>query len=509
MAYGDLMQYEWPTYGADGGNTRYNAGPAPNAAISLWNSSIPVGVNANGVPTSMVTAFNGMVFYFTHVGMVALNATTGAVVWQNTVNASLGSSLGTAALVKINENFSASIGSQFITIIKTSDGTIATQTAIGEICGQFGVASIGGAYQTAGIWPVVYDPVNQTLITTGTSYVTNAFVGVAISLAQPATGVAVNATAMWSWTAPTGVDALCIGDGYAYFGSFSTGQIFAFNEQSGSQMWTKTITGTAGGTATYADGMLYHDSGSGVITALEGSTGTVKATFQASGAQAYYNFGCAAAYGRIFDKCMQVPQSSIGSWDGKSLVQQWRQTGNYSNGFMASAVADRKLYITQSEQTGGLLPGGFGNFTGYSFAAFDAFSGVKLWNITNNVISPIVAFGCLYAVALGPDGNNYVMCYGDLELTPKATTQQILTQDWNMFHGPLSADGNATGCGIGNYPTNIRTATWSFLADSPTSSSPVIANGKAYFGSWKGTLYCVDALTGTQIWSNHYNCRIL
>jgi len=514
VAYGDLGQYEWPTYGADGSNTRYSAGPSPNAPVSLWNGSIPVGTNANGAPASMVTAFDGMIFFYSASNLVALNATTGSVVWQSPLNAQtqgLGSLLGTAALVKINDNYSASIGSQFITIYSQTNGTTpATTTAIGAIAGTYGIASIGGVYQTNSMWQVVYDPLNQTLISTAQSFVTGSYLGVAISLAQPSSGAVQNGTVAWTWVAPVGVQALCIGGGNAYFGSFNTGQIFAVSMASGSQIWTTTLPGgTAGGSATYTNGVLYHDSGSGIISALNAATGGTLASFKASGPTATYAFGSAAAYGRIFDKTMQIPQSSVGSWSASSLTQQWRQPANYAAGNLVGAVADRKFFITQSELSTGPLPGGFGSFSGTSFACYDAFTGTRLWTLPYAVIAPIVAYGRLYIIALANDGNYYVMCYGDLELLPIAATQGTLTQDWTYFHGGLSSNGNATGASIGNYPSKITTATWTFQADNPISGSQTVAQGCVYFGTWAGTLYCVNAYNGAKVWSQHYNCRIL
>lgn len=41
---------------------------------------------------------------------------------------------------------------------------------------------------------------------------------------------------------------------------------------------------------------------------------------------------------------------------------------------------------------------------------------------------------------------------------------------------------------------------WKFKTQDPISSSPSISEGKVFFGSWDGYLYCLDVNTGQEIW---------
>jgi outer membrane protein assembly factor BamB len=42
--------------------------------------------------------------------------------------------------------------------------------------------------------------------------------------------------------------------------------------------------------------------------------------------------------------------------------------------------------------------------------------------------------------------------------------------------------------------------TWRFYAEAPVRFAPVVEDGRVYFGSDDGCLYCVDAITGGQVW---------
>ena len=72
------------------------------------------------------------------------------------------------------------------------------------------------------------------------------------------------------------------------------------------------------------------------------------------------------------------------------------------------------------------------------------------------------------------------------------------TDDWPMFR----YDPAHTG-----YSTSSAPATSALLWEFSTSgnqvdSSPAVVNGRVYVGSSSGNVYCIDALTGTQIWVN-------
>jgi outer membrane protein assembly factor BamB len=42
---------------------------------------------------------------------------------------------------------------------------------------------------------------------------------------------------------------------------------------------------------------------------------------------------------------------------------------------------------------------------------------------------------------------------------------------------------------------------WNFAAGNAVESSPAVADGYVYVGSWDGNVYCLDASTGVKVWN--------
>jgi hypothetical protein len=97
----DLSQYEWTAPAADASFTRFSAGPAPNSPDLIWNTSIN---RASG----WMAAFNGKVFVTSGTNLIALDGTTGSVVWNVTVPSTAGPanlSPESAAVCKLDNTY--------------------------------------------------------------------------------------------------------------------------------------------------------------------------------------------------------------------------------------------------------------------------------------------------------------------------------------------------------------------------------------------------------------------
>jgi outer membrane protein assembly factor BamB/ABC-type transport system substrate-binding protein len=71
------------------------------------------------------------------------------------------------------------------------------------------------------------------------------------------------------------------------------------------------------------------------------------------------------------------------------------------------------------------------------------------------------------------------------------------TREWPMFH----QDPVHTGYSDSVAP-NTNNTIWSYtVGDLIWTSSPTVADGKVYFGSWDNKTYCLNANTGEQIWN--------
>src|SRR4030065_682039 len=70
------------------------------------------------------------------------------------------------------------------------------------------------------------------------------------------------------------------------------------------------------------------------------------------------------------------------------------------------------------------------------------------------------------------------------------------TDDWTMFRHDLQHSGYSTSTA----PSTNQTQ-WIFTATSDVYSSPAVAGGRLYVGSYDGKVYCLNAATGASIWS--------
>ncbi|MHA2248656.1 MAG: outer membrane protein assembly factor BamB family protein [Candidatus Hodarchaeales archaeon] len=73
----------------------------------------------------------------------------------------------------------------------------------------------------------------------------------------------------------------------------------------------------------------------------------------------------------------------------------------------------------------------------------------------------------------------------------------VSRQDWwPMFRHDLQHSGYSTF----NAP-DTNNVLWSYTTGDNVRSSPAVADGKVYIGSWDGNVYCLDANTGGYIWN--------
>jgi eukaryotic-like serine/threonine-protein kinase len=72
----------------------------------------------------------------------------------------------------------------------------------------------------------------------------------------------------------------------------------------------------------------------------------------------------------------------------------------------------------------------------------------------------------------------------------------IAPGDWAIYRG----DAGMTGVSDGNLPDALRLR-WTFKTDGAVYSTPVIADGRVYFGSNDYNVYCVSSADGRKIWT--------
>jgi len=450
----------------------------------MWDQSVPT--------TGQATAFNGYVFVRGDDYVTAFVGNTGAQAWQKLASIIVPGTGDIGGVVKISDQFGACLNTTGVVYFNITDGTMTTRSFTGN--GWTALSTTSGSVQNLG---AMFDPVTKCFIAVAINSTTGTAIGVCINASDTSA-----ATLEWEFPVATQLEALAIADGKAFFGSGSENSVYAVDMQTGLQVWKQAKAGNVGYSATFYDGVLYQSASSTQITAFDGATGAVLHNFDAPSA-AVFAYGDAAKYGRVYSKAIQNPQSWVGCWDVKSFETQWRQPANYINSFVVGAVADGKFYVCSGDLArGSLYVGNNLPSSGYWLSAFNAFTGTIIWSkpTSTPVVAPIIAYGNLYIV----DGT-HVQCFSDL-----ATAAQGGDQGWYMFHGYNDITGQTLpGVATGTYPKTITSPTWKYKADSPLTGSPVAVNGYVYFGSFNGTLYCLDANTGTLVWSKLFNTRYL
>ena len=71
------------------------------------------------------------------------------------------------------------------------------------------------------------------------------------------------------------------------------------------------------------------------------------------------------------------------------------------------------------------------------------------------------------------------------------------SNDWSMFRGDLSHTGYSSTA-----PATSNNLLWKLDTGTPVGSSAAIVDGKVYVASNDGSIYCLNAADGSQIWKS-------
>src|ERR1700734_2092754 len=89
-------------------------------------------------------------------------------------------------------------------------------------------------------------------------------------------------------------------------------------------------------------------------------------------------------------------------------------------------------------------------------------------------------------------------------LAGRAATQSSPTpDDWPTSLHDVERTAASADTTIGTSSAPTLTKLWTFQTGGPVASTPTVTGGVAYFGSWDGYEYAVNATTGAQIWKTY------
>jgi outer membrane protein assembly factor BamB len=286
---------------------------------------------------------------------------------------------------------------------------------------------------------------------------------------------------LWSTTFDSQIrTSVTISGNNAYVGSFS-GIIYALDASTGAKIWNFSTGGAVWSSPAVTNGVVYVGSNDWTVYALNAATGREIWNFPTGGGV----FSSPTVSGNIV--YVGSTDNNVYALDANNGAKIWNFTAN-GQVRDSPAVVDSVVYAGSQ---------------GGTFYALNAVTGALLWSsptsdgdtYTNS--SPAVVKGVVYVGST--DTNLYAFKVLDGSKIWSFPTEAKVSSSPAVYNGVVyvgSEDGS-----IYAIDASAGTKIWSQTTGGPVYSSPAIANGVVYVGSWGDTVYAFDALTGGTIWS--------
>ncbi len=313
------------------------------------------------------------------------------------------------------------------------------------------------------------------------------------------------------WAFRTGgpvVSSPTVVDGVAYVGSDDMA-LHAVDAATGREKWKFATGGPVRSTPAVIGGAVYFGSYDGNFYALDAATGVLKWKFSTPGER---KFEAKGLHGYL-PRTQVIPDF----WD------LWLSSPAVVDGVVFFGSGDNRCYALEAAtgtvkwtfETGGVVHSSpavhdgtvyIGSWDTYLYA-LDAATGALKWkfktgddptnfNQTGIQSSPAVA-----------DGTVYFGCRDSNVYAVDATTGALKWKyriTWVNASPAVHEDAVYFGTSIPAFFVGLNAATgqerFKFDAHVPVFSSPAIAGGLAYFGSFNGSLYAVDLKDGRPVW---------
>jgi outer membrane protein assembly factor BamB len=254
-------------------------------------------------------------------------------------------------------------------------------------------------------------------------------------------------------------------------------EIIALDQATGAKVWGPVVlSGSA--SATYDQGQVFVSqcsTSSGILQALDAATGNPKWSAMIGG---YGGYGAppTAANGFVYASTWS---GTITAFDQSTGAIAWN---SYASS-CSPAVTSDGVYLTYTDMA----------------EMLDSATGAAIWTAPQGGsggggATPVVANGLLFA----PDGFAFYdgqvldARTGALKGTYAASVPPAIGPELGFF----LQSGTLRGIRLSN-----NTIVWSFAGDGNLVTSPILVNDVVFVGSSSGTLYALDAATGTPVWS--------
>jgi outer membrane protein assembly factor BamB len=458
----DLLKFEWPQFNGDSSFTRFSPGPAPSSSERAWQADI---ANLH----SYLAAFDGFVFATTNELVIALEYSSGVVVWKKNVEMN---------------------GTWPVAYKLDDTRMIVESTCIEIVTGKILWVSSDFCADTGNFNSNVYVPEEKMFYLKVDSFVQ----------AWNFSDLSKPPILAWTTYVPGGGrvgSGITYGDGKLFPGSFQDQQI-AIDAKTGEVLWTTFTKSAMIFFGSYADGKFIRGgTDDNTMYCFDADTGKVLWTYAAE-TSGYFCCGTAVGYGMVYSPNKDGHIYAINIETGKLV---WRYKGPGTMIFPGMpTVADGKVYVTSGQNAS------YGDESGSSeFVCLDAFTGKAIWTLPIEAYAPresvAIAYGYLYLIpgevteAVDSTSGDEYELMGHIWAFASTSNPESEKSSWNMFHH----DAGRSSIGERG-PANLSLV-WSFPTGGAVMSSPSIVNGIVYFGSQDHNIYAVDAKHGNKIWS--------
>jgi outer membrane protein assembly factor BamB len=480
--YGDVLQYEWTQPGATSSKIFASDGPAPGVPNVLWKRTFP------GRPR-ITTAFNGLVFASQGGTTYALDAFTGDTVYTIAGGRDPIKLDDTRMLVGRNCHEIAT-GNQLWTGPSGFGGSYVREEKI------FFSIGVGGGL----VWDVSDLSQPPVLLWNNTNQFEKEQMdtyGEGLIFTKRWTTIhAINATTgeiVWE-TCVTGYRAysMAYSDGRLFSGQLDA-KFVCWNATTGELLWEYDAgAGWAfwAGKIAAGYGKVYSMNQDGHIYCLDAKTGKLVWRYKGIGVlyQGYAIVGGGKVYAETGDKMYHDPDTYEPGTDEYVCVDAetgellWKLPFGVGSPGSVHAIAFGNLYLVPT-----LTLYDPENPTSRNYAS------KEIWCISS-------------------EPNDWPMWRADPSHSAEGSGPENLALRWKYQTGgavpssPSIADGIVY---VGSHDKNIYaldadtgSKIWNFTTGYKIYSSPAVVGGKVYTGADDGNIYCLDAKTGAQLWKN-------
>jgi|GEM_PF-3008091 len=371
--------------------------------------------------------------------------------------------------------------------------------------------------------------IRQSALIDGHIYFLTTYSGaapMALYCLDPTTG-----SQIWNKTADSSdyvyIQTYAVADGRVYVGGALPGTVTCLAADTGALLWNYSSGGTSIGSLTVSNGVLYTggdnyayvsigSKDSGIMTALNASTGQVLWSYTAPG-QTSFNYNNPIVRNGVVYEVSAFLSDLDSSWHGTVIAldaSNGEELWNYTapSDFSDFTLGDQLLYVqsSYSDNTNNInVQNVKGKIYQGGVTALNIADGTETWNYpTDDSINSLsVSNGILYAVSDGGDVYSFDADNGQINWHRNVgiSLGNLIAADNYLYVGSTS--------GVYCIDKTSGNVIWIFAESSYAmsySTIPTLADGVIYVG-WNGptnfapaiehSIYALNAMTGQKLWN--------